>query len=88
MNSNSIESNILCKFRHIFGTEKEGVHSLRILNIAIVDVVGTVLLAWFISNVFKLNFLHMIIIIIILSIIIHKIFCVETTFTKFIFKNN
>ena len=34
-----------CKYKDIFGKPKEGVHSYRIMNIAIVDVLATILLA-------------------------------------------
>lgn len=76
---------MLCKYKHIFGKEKEGVHSFRIFNVAIVDVIATILVTWFISNITKLNFLHILFIAFLLSIIVHKLFCVNSTWTNFIF---
>ncbi len=74
----------LCKFRHIFGKENEGIHSIRFMNVAIVDFIGTIIIAYFLSLSFHLNFLHTLFVVFIVSILIHKLFCVRTTFTKFI----
>ena len=38
----------LCKYKNIFGKSKEGVHSYRILNIAIVDTVLTIIIGYLI----------------------------------------
>jgi hypothetical protein len=72
----------LCKYKDIFGKSREGPHSYRILDIAIVDTVLTIILGYFISRHFKLNLFQVLIGIFILGTIIHKIFCVETTLTK------
>jgi len=72
----------LCKHKDIFGKPKEGPHSYRIFNIAIIDTVLTILLGYFISKYFKLNLFYVLIILFILGIIVHKMFCVETTLTK------
>jgi len=72
----------LCKYRDIFGKVKEGPHSYRIFNIAIVDTVLTIIIGYFISKYFKLKLIYVLIVLFILAVIIHKIFCVETTLTK------
>lgn len=72
----------LCQYRHIFGKEKEGIHSYRFMNIAIVDVLFTFIGALLIAYYFKLNIIIVFIGLIILGTIIHYIFCVETTITK------
>lgn len=72
----------LCYYRHIFGKEKEGLHSYRFMNIAIVDVLLTFIGALVIAYYFKLNIILVFIILIILGTLIHYIFCVETTITK------
>ena len=72
----------LCQYRHIFGKEKEGMHSYRFMDIAIVDVLQTFIGALVIAYWFKLNIILVFIILIILGTIIHYIFCVETTITK------
>ena len=72
-----------CKYKDIFGKPNEGVHSYRIFDIAIVDTLLTIIIGYFISKFFKLNFYYVLISLFIISIIVHKIFCVETTLTKF-----
>jgi len=73
------------KMREIFGKEGEGVHSYRIFNIAIVDVIATIIGAYLLSIFFKINFWIILIILFILGIILHRLFCVNTTINKFIF---
>ena len=72
----------LCDYRHIFGKEKEGIHSYRFMDIAIMDVLLTFIGAIIIGYYFKLNIILVFIGLIILGTLIHYIFCVETTITK------
>ena len=77
----------LCKYRHIFGKEKEGIHSYRFMNIAIMDVLLTFIGALVIAYWYKLNIILVFIVLVILGTVIHYIFCVETTITKmFLYK--
>jgi uncharacterized membrane protein YcaP (DUF421 family) len=78
-------SNIFCKYKNIFGKENTGIHKYRVLNIAVVDFLGTLLGAIIIAYYFKLNYIITILIIFLLAIIIHRLFCVNTTINKFIF---
>ncbi len=75
----------LCKYKNIFGKPNEGIHSYRILNIAIVDLLATILgayiLSFFIKNV---NVYIIFIILFLLGQLLHKLFCVETTISKLI----
>jgi hypothetical protein len=77
---------MLCKYKDIFGEVNKGVHSYRIFNIAIVDVVltilGAVLIKFFMPN-YNINYI--LICLFILGIIAHRIFCVRTTVDKFLF---
>lgn len=75
----------LCKYKDIFGKVGEGAHSLRFFNFAVVDTLLTLVLAYIINLYLKTNFLVVFIVLIIFSIIIHRIFCVETTLTKMFF---
>ena len=77
---------MLCQYKNIFGEVGKGVHSYRIFNIAIVDVMLTILLA-FIIYLFipKYNFFIILILLFILGIILHRIFCVRTTIDKLLF---
>ena len=75
----------LCPYSEIFGRLGEGPHSYRIANIAIVDVLATLLGAFVISLFFKYNFLYVTVILFILGIILHRLFCVRTTIDKLLF---
>jgi hypothetical protein len=44
----------LCKYKDMFGKPGEGAHSYRILNIAIVDVIALLFVAYIISH-FKIG---------------------------------
>jgi len=77
---------MLCEYKDIFGKVKEGVHSYRIFNIAIVDVLFTILAAVFINFFMpKYNIIYILICLFILGIIAHRIFCVRTTVDKLLF---
>lgn len=75
----------LCEYKNIFGKPKTGVHSLRIFNIAIVDVLLTVLAALIFSVWFKVKFWKVLIFLFILGIGMHYLFCVKTTIHTLIF---
>lgn len=76
----------LCKYKNIFGEPNTGPHKIRIFDIAIVDVLATVILGYSISKFYKkLNFSRILIILFLLGIISHKIFCVRTTIDKLLF---
>jgi len=79
---------MLCKYKDLLGKPKEGLHSIRIFNIAAVDVLLTLILAFIISRFIKItsvsltNFWICLLLLILLSIFLHTIFCVETTITR------
>jgi hypothetical protein len=76
---------MLCKYKHIFGIPGKGLHKYRIFNIAIIDVVLTIILAIIISYLLKINFIITLIILFLVGIIMHRIFCVRTTIDKLLF---
>jgi len=75
----------LCKYRDIFGKVGEGGHSLRFFNIALVDTLLTFVVAYIINLYLKSNVYLIFFILMVSSIFIHRIFCVETTLTKMFF---
>jgi hypothetical protein len=75
----------LCQYKDIFGKLGEGVHSYRIFNVAIIDVVFTIIFAVILAKVFKWDIFRTIIGLFILGIIMHRIFCVRTTVDKLLF---
>jgi len=76
---------IFKKFKDIFGRPGEGLHRYRIFNIAVVDVILTIPLAFLISRYFKVCIYKTTIVLFILSIILHRLFCVRTTIDKLLF---
>lgn len=81
-----MNSDILCKYKDIFGKPKEGVHSYRLFNIAMFDFLGTILIAFIISLFFtsKYSFFIIFLILFLLGMILHYIFCVKTTINNYV----
>ena len=75
----------LCKYANIFGAPNTGSHKYRILNIAIIDVIATIFVVFIISKAFKYNFKNVLIILFLVGIIAHRLFCVRTTIDKLLF---
>jgi hypothetical protein len=75
----------LCKYKDILGKPGQGVHSFRIFNIAIVDVLLTILAAYILSIFTNYKLVYTIIFMFILGIISHRLFCVRTTIDKLLF---
>lgn len=76
---------MFCKYKHIFGKEKEGIHSIRLWDFAIVDVVGTLIGAVILAWILDVNLLLMIVFSFVMGILFHRLFCVNSTLNKFIF---
>lgn len=79
---------MLCKYKNSLGKPKEGVHFYRLFNIAIVDVLFTIIGAFLLSYVFNLPFVYVLLFLFLLGIVLHKLFCVETTIHKLLFNSN
>jgi uncharacterized membrane protein YcaP (DUF421 family) len=73
------------QYSDIFGQPKTGFHSLRVFDIAVNDLFGTILVSGILSYTLKFNFLVVLIVLLILGIIFHRLFCVNTTINKWIF---
>ena len=77
----------LCKYKNALGIPGQGVHSFRIFNIAIADVVMTIIGAFIISLLIKQKFYITLILLFLLGIFLHRIFCIRTTLDKLLFPN-
>ena len=75
----------LCKYKDALGRPNKGIHKYRIFNIAIVDVIMTIIGAWIISWIFNFSFWITLLILFLLGIILHRIFCVKTTVDNILF---
>jgi hypothetical protein len=83
----SYMSNSLCKYKDAFGRLGTGIHSYRIMNIAVLDFGVTAAVAYLLSLIFKTRFLHTFIVFFLFGIIVHRAFCVRTTIDKLVFPN-
>jgi len=77
---------MLCKYKNLFGEPNKGFHSVRLFNIAILDLGGTIFIAFLLSKIMKISFISLLIILLLLGIIMHRLFCVRTTIDKILFK--
>lgn len=77
---------MFCKYKDIFGKPKEGVHSYRIMNIAVVDLALTLIGAYILSILLGIAYWKTAIGLLILGTIAHLLFCVDTTVTIFVKK--
>jgi hypothetical protein len=77
----------LTKYANIFGAPNTGAHSYRIFDIAIVDAVGTILIAYLIHYYWfpQYSFFVSLLILFGLGILLHHIFGVRTTIDKLLF---
>jgi len=78
---------MFCKYKNIFGEVNKGVHSYRLFNIAIVDVIFTFIGAFliYIMNP-RYNYFVILLLLFILGIILHHLFCVRSTIDKWLFE--
>lgn len=76
-----------CEYKDILGQVNKGIHSYRVCNIAIMDVIFTFIGA-FIIHLFipKYNYFIILFVLFVLGIILHRIFCVKTTIDKLLFE--
>lgn len=77
---------MFCKYKYILGKPKTGAHSIRIFDIAIIDVILTILLAYLVNLFYPIySFQKILLTLFILGIILHRLFCVRTTIDKLLF---
>lgn len=79
---------IKIKINKIFGEPSKGIHSYRMFNVAIIDVLFTFIVAYIIQKAFfpKTEYYKVLLFYFIFGIIIHRIFDVKTTVDRLIFK--
>ena len=78
---------MFCNYSEIFGKVGEGLHSYRLFNVAIIDVIFTIIGAYFLQKNFfqKYTYTEVLLGLFILGIVLHRLFCVRTTIDKMIF---
>lgn len=75
----------LCNYKNALGIPGKGAH-FHVFGIAILDVIMTILGGALLAYVFKLSYFWTILILFVLGIVLHRIFCVRTTIDKALFK--
>lgn len=76
---------MFCEYRHIFGKENTGLHSVRIFNLAVFDILMTLVIGVLISYYYSLNLYIVWFSLFLLGIFFHRLFCVNTTINVSIF---
>ena len=74
-----------CKYKDILGKPNTGVHSVRLFDISVVDVLLTVLLGYGVHLLTKANLYFLIVVMFVLGIVVHRIFCVKTKVDRILF---
>ncbi len=75
----------LCKYKDVLGKVGQGVHGYRFLGVAIVDVIATLVLAGVIAYFARCSVILVFSILIVVAIVVHAAFCVDTALNVFIF---
>lgn len=73
---------LFSKWKNILGVPKEGVHRIRLFGLALTDLVLTIILAIIISYWKDWNLIVVFLSLMLLSILIHLLFCVDTALIK------
>lgn len=74
-----------CKYKDIFGIAGKGVHSYRFLDTAIFDYIGTIAIAAILTKMTDIPLVISTVIMFILGILLHHVFCVSTNATRYLF---
>jgi len=75
---------MLCKYKDLFGISGKGVHAYRFLDTAVVDYLGTILLAAILTKYTRIPLVLSTILMFIIGIVLHVLFCVPTGATRYL----
>lgn len=81
----------LCPYKNMFGEPGKGAHAYRVMNLAIVDLLATLgaamLTAWLMGqNVIGWWSITLFFLLVVISVVVHRMFCVNTTLTRLVFE--
>ena len=74
----------LCKFKDILGKPKTGIHSYRVFDFAIVDIIGTIVLGVILSKWTSISLWKAVLAMFVIGELLHLIFCVDTKFISYL----
>jgi hypothetical protein len=75
----------LCEYKDALGKPNKGIHSTRVFGLAFWDIVMTLVGGVMLSRPFRLSISRSIVILFIIGIVSHRVFCVRTTIDKLLF---
>jgi hypothetical protein len=75
----------LCRFRHTLQAPGTGVHSVRFLGVAFVDLAITLMAALLLARASGLSPWLLFGLLLVLGVLVHRLFCVDTALNKRIF---
>jgi hypothetical protein len=80
-------NNPFCKYKDLFGPagSSTGIRKYRIFGIVILDVLVTLIFAVWIAWYFHFPYIQTIVVIFILGVLMHRLFCVRTAVDKMLF---
>ena len=76
---------IFAQYKDILGVPREGIHSIRVYDFAIVDFIMTFVGACIIAYFFKMNVFLVFLYLFILGEYLHILLCVDTKFLSIFF---
>jgi hypothetical protein len=76
---------MFCDYKNMLGIPRQGVHQYRLGGLAIVDVVLTFLLALVVSRWIRQSFWWVLLVLFVLGIGLHRLFCVRTQLDTLLF---
>lgn len=68
----------LCRYKDALGKPGQGVHSIRLGGVAVVDAGLTVLAAWGLAGLWNVAFWKVLVCLVCLGVVVHWLFCVDT----------
>jgi hypothetical protein len=77
----------LCKYKDLFGKPGEGIHSWRIFDFGVIDILTTIAGAYLISYLTGFSLVYVLPAVFILGIYVHRLFCVRTKLDRILFPN-
>lgn len=77
---------MFCEYKDILGQPGTGLHSYRVFDFAIFDIIGTILIGYMISRLFDIKPLYAIMFTFLVGCFLHWIFCVDTTFMVYLYR--
>lgn len=76
----------LCQYANMLGECGQGIHSIRILDIAIVDVFVVLLIAHILSRIFhRISYKIFLAVLVVVGVAAHRLFCVRTGLDRMLF---